>query len=448
MSDNASTATPPQNPAEPPQHDKHPTHSTRSDNQSETKSIARRSFLTGGAIGLGVGGLIGAGASIGVQSLKNAVAPAPGALTSKGTETSLGVGGDRPGFGAESLSCHGTHQAGIATPRAAHVRYIAFDLRPEVDRESVRRLFTVLTDDIEGLTSGEGPLADSEVELAARPARLTITIGVGAGLVNRVDPAKKPVWLDTLPSFSRDQLGNGFDDGDLVVLIQADDTLPIAHAARMITRDIASFATVKWIQQGFFTARGASEETVTPRNLMGQVDGTVNPQLTEEELGQVVWLDEQDGWLSGGTALVLRRIRMELDTWEQVDRPGREFTIGRRLSDGAPLSGGDEKTPADFEARNAIGLKLIPETSHMARARSTDPNERILRSSPNYDDNGESGLLFACFQKNPLNQFVQIQKRLDEADLLNTWVTHIGSAVFAILPGFSPDEIIGQSLFD
>lgn len=139
---------------------------------------------------------------------------------------------------------------------------------------------------------------------------------------------------------------------------------------------------------------------------------------------------------------------MELDTWEQVDRPGRELAVGRTLDTGAPLSGGDEFTPVDFEARNAIGLTVVPQSSHIARAHSTDSRERIFRSAPNYDENGESGLIFACYQQDPLRQFVAIQQRLDDVDLLNTWITHIGSAVFAILPGFQPGEIIGQSLFE
>lgn len=427
--------------------DKHSSEKS-SDTKQASSGLDRRSLLTGGAVGLGLGGLLGVGGALGFRAVGDqTVRGAAASATAVGTEPSLGIGGEMPGFGGESLPCHGTHQAGIVTPRAAHVRYLSYQLLPGVGLDALQRMFRVITDDIEGLTSGEGPLADPEPELAARPARLTITVGVGPELVTRVNESKRPEWLAPLPAFSRDQLGNGFDGGDLLFILQSDDSLPISHATRMIERDLTSFATLLWMQQGFQQARGAEVDGRTPRNLMGQVDGTVNPSPEDEDFSDLVWLDETSGWLQHGSALVIRRIRMELDTWDQVDRPARELAVGRTLSTGAPLTGGDEKTPADFEARNEIGLPVIPTTAHIRRARSVDPSERIYRHATNYDDGGEAGLVFTCYQKNPLKQFVPIQQRLDEVDMLNTWVTHVGSAVFAILPGFLPGENLAQGLF-
>lgn len=404
----------------------------RSTEQRSRPSFDRRTLFAGGAAGLGIGAALGAGGALGAVPLLR------------------GSDGEPPEpFGGETLACHGRHQAGIATAPAAHVRFTAYGLRPETDADALRRMFRVVTGDIEALTSGEGPLADPEPELAARPSRLAVTIGVGAGLVERIDPAKRPAWLGPLPAFARDRLGQGYDGGDLLVMVQADDPLPLAHAARMLHRDLARFAEPLWTQQGFRTARGAEPDGATMRNLMGQLDGTTNPAPGDGDFSGLVWLGPEAGWLEGGSALVLRRIRMELDTWDMVDRPGREQTIGRRLSDGAPLgapSGAGEHTPVDFAARNELGLPLIPAAAHIRRARSEDPAERILRRAVNYDDGAEAGLLFACYQRDPLRQFVPIQRRLDEADLLNQWVTHTGSAVFAILPGFLPGEALGARL--
>ncbi|MBK0419284.1 Dyp-type peroxidase [Leucobacter sp. CSA1] len=426
-------------------------------------AVARRALLTGGAAGVGT--LLGLGAGLGIPALRDRGTPQagpPGGVDpSPEADRSSGIGGELPGFGGEALPCHGAHQAGVTTtPPAAHARYVSYRLRPETDRDGIRRMLRILTGDVEGLASGTGPLADPEPELAARPARLTVTVGVGPGLVDRVDPLKRPEWLAPLPPFSRDRLSGQHDGGDLLVLLQADDPLPIAHAARMLARDLASFAEPLWTQQGFRQARGAEAGGTTMRNLMGQVDGTVNPSPADEDFDGLVWIGgapedaSRDGrggagaWLEGGTALVLRRIRMELDTWDQVDRPGREQTIGRRLDTGAPLTGGDEHTPVDYEARNALGLTVIPSFAHVRRAHSEDPDERIFRRAVNYDDGAESGLLFACYQRNPLRQFVPIQRRLDELDLLNEWVTHTGSAVFAILPGFEPGETLGAALLE
>lgn len=409
--------------------------------------IARRSLLAGGAVGTGLGALLGFGGGFGVGARNGSGDSGGSGSVADGTVRSEGVGGEFPGFGGEALPCHGPHQSGIATAPTAHLRYVAYRLKPEIDREALKRMFRLLTGDIEGLSSGAAPLADPEPELAARPARLTVTIGVGSELVDRIDPRARPEWLAPLPAFQRDELDGAFGGGDLLVLLQADDPMPIAHAARMIDRDLVSFVEPLWSQQGFRQARGAETEGTTMRNLMGQIEGTVNP-TPEDEGGGLVWIDGSDArWLDGGTALVLRRIRMELDTWDMVDRPGREHTIGRTLDTGAPLTGGDEHTPPDFEARNGIGLTVIPSFAHIRRAHSEDPSERILRRAANYDESGESGLLFACYQRDPLTQFVPIQRRLDEFDLLNEWVTHTGSAVFAILPGFGPGEMLGEALF-
>lgn len=400
----------------------------------------RRALLTGGAVGVGLGGALGALGAFGLGSRADDAA-----------QRVSGASSAEVIFGEESIPCHGSHQAGIVTPPTANIRFAAYQLRPETDAAALLRMFRILTQDIEGLTSGESPLADPEPELAARPARLTITVGVGPNLVDRVDPAKRPEWLAPLPAFSRDQLGAGFDGGDLLLILQSDDTLPLAHAHRMLHRDVLSFAEPLWNQQGFRQARGADESGQTMRNLMGQVDGTVNPAPEEDDFESLVWLGSGSGWLEGGSALVVRRIRMELDTWDMVDRPGREASIGRRLVDGSPLSApegeGDEHTPADFDAKDSLGLSAIPVAAHIRRAHSADPSERIFRRASNYDDGQEAGLLFACYQRDPLTQFVPIQQRLDEVDVLNEWVTHVGSSVFAMLPGFEPDQVLGESLF-
>lgn len=425
--------------------------STESPNTTEGRGFGRRALLTGGAAGIGA--LLGAGGTLGLRELQDRSAAAlPGAAAAAETTPTANTlaHATLPGFGSESLSCYGTHQAGIATVTAAQAVYAAYRLRPETDAAALQRMFRVLTNDIEGLTSGAGPLADPEVELTARPARLTITVGVGAELVRRVGKTV-PQWLGPLPAFSLDQLDEQFSGGDLLMLVQADDGVPVAHAIRMLDRDLASFAEPLWRQSGFRQARGVEPDGSTMRNLMGQLDGTVNPAASDTDFDDLVWLGPEAEWLEGGSAFVLRRIRMELDTWDMVDRPGREQTIGRRLTDGSPLSApaetATEHTPVDFEATNALGLPIISAAAHIRRAHSTDPGERIFRQVVNYVDGHESGLLFGCYQRDPLKQFVPIQQRLDEMDLLNEWVTHTGSAVFAMLPGFSPGELLGDSLF-
>ena len=218
----------------------------------------------------------------------------------------------------------------------------------------------------------------------------------------------------------------------------------------MLLKDARSFATVRWTQTGFRRAHGSEKPGTTMRNLFGQVDGTVNPDPTSDDFAHVVWGTQ--GWLTGGTGFVLRRIRMNLDKWDHLDRSGREQTVGRTLTTGAPLTGTKEHDEPNFEAKTAIGFPVIAEFSHMRRARSENHVERIYRRGYNYDhaptgtEISDSGLLFASYQADVTKQFVPIQQRLDELDLLNEWTTPIGSAVFAIPPGCREGGYIGDTL--
>ncbi|SEG78083.1 dye decolorizing peroxidase [Nonomuraea solani] len=330
---------------------------------------------------------------------------------------------------------HGTHQAGVATALQAHAVFLGFDLRRGTRKEAIVRLLQLLTDDAARLTQGRPALADTEPELAATPARLTVTFGFGPGLFEAagVDSPVAP-----LPAFRTDRLEQRWSGGDLLVQVCADDALTVAHAVRMIVKDTRSFARVRWTQRGFHSGNR--------RNLMGQLEGTVNPV----DLDRAVWIGQ--GALRGGTTMVLRRIRMRLETWDAADRVAREFTIGRRLDTGAPLTGTAERDTPDYERKNRLGFPVISEFAHIRRAHVADPGQRILRRPYNYDEGltadgeSDSGLLFASYQADIARQFVPIQRLLAEGDLLNEWITAIGSAVFAIPPGCAPGGWIGETL--
>lgn len=401
-------------------------------NAESGRGSSRRQFLLGGtAAG------IGAVAAIGVdRAVQQVSTPASGGLEALN--------------GAQTVPFYSEHQAGIATDAQSHATFVALDLRPEVDADGVRRLLRVLSDDASRLTQGIPALADSEAELSVAPARLTVTFGFGAGLVGRTS-ASAPAWLRALPPFSIDALSPEFGGGDLVLQIAADDKLTVAHATRMLLKDARSFASVRWTQSGFRRAHGSVSPGTTMRNLFGQVDGTSNVAPGTDEFDSVVWAHR--GWLSGGTSMVIRRIHMNLDKWDELDRSGRDEAVGRRMSDGSPLTGTREFDEPDFEAKNGLGFTVIHDLSHIRRARTGDERQRIFRRGYNYDDapaSGEtsnSGLIFVSFQADVDKQFVPIQERLAQVDLLNIWTTPVGSAVFAAPPGCDEGGFIGETLF-
>lgn len=407
---------------------------------STTPGPGRRQLLLAGTTGVGVLG-VGA-AAVGLdRSLRDGGAPAASAAPAL--------------HGSDTVPFHGEHQAGIETPAPASATLLALDLHEDVDRDGIVRMLRLLTDDAARLTQGRGALADTEPELAAEPASLTVTVGFGPRLMERAERTP-PAWLAPLPAYDIDDLEDDLSGGDLLLQIAAEDPLTVSHAARMLLKDARSFAAVRWVQRGFRRSPGTQAPGTTMRNLFGQFDGSANPELGSDHFAHVVWIDE--GPFAGGTSMVVRRIRMDLDGWDRADRTAREQATGTRMSDGAPLSGGTESSLADFEQVSDNGFAVIPEFSHLRRARGVDDGEHqeIYRRPYNYDVAppagssaiSESGQLFVAFQADLAGQFLPIQRRLAELDLLNEWTTPIGSAVFAIPPGCAEGEYLGQSVLE
>lgn len=412
------------------------------------RGLSRRSVLGGG-----VAALVGGGA---------AGYAARGIVDDDKVVTDWKTVADSRVVGAATEPFHGPRQAGITTAPQSHAAFVAFDIVPGATRAEIQGVLRAWSQDAARLTRGRGGLADLEPELAEDPARLTVTIGLGPGLFDAIGmPDKRPSWLAPLPAFPQiDQLEDRWSGGDLLLQICADDPLIVSHAARILASGVRGVARQKWSQRGFRKAVGTDPSGRTQRNLFGQLDGTENPRPDDVDYDQILFSDgwSADGrlqrWMRGGSSLVLRRIRMTMDTWEEIDRTSRELSVGRRLDTGAPLTGTDEHDPPDFEAVDEVGLPVIPPESHIARARQRNRGEAMLRRPYNYDDppeNGEisnSGLLFAAYQADPVRTFVPVQRRLAEQDALNTWTIPIGSAVFALPPGAAEGGYVGQGLFE
>ena len=398
-------------------------------------SLGRRRLL--GYVGTAVAGAAaGAGAGVvGAQALEET--PAEPA---------------RPEVLPRVVSPYGVHQPGVAAHPTAVTEVVALDLRPELtrsrDRESLARLMRVWTGDVESLSAGRGTPGDTAPWLAA-VADLTVTVGLGPGLVGEEWGIAAPEGFARVPAMKHDRLQEEWTGGDLLLLVCGADATTVGHAVRRLVADARPFATLRWRQQGAWRGRDEQGRPQTGRNLFGQVDGSANPKPGTDLFDTTVWIDR--GPWAGGTTLVVRRIRMDLPTWDELTRAEQEESVGRRLDDGAPLTGGTELSDVDLAARKD-GRWVIAEEAHARRTHpSTNGGRRLFRKGANYELVGaggesETGLIFQSFQRNLTGQFVPIQQMMDAADALNEWTTAVGSAEFAILPGFAEGEWLGHQL--
>ena len=79
----------------------------------------------------------------------------------------------------------------------------------------------------------------------------------------------------------------------------------------------------------------------------------------------------------------------------------------------------------------------------------------MLRRGYSYDNgvdtmNGvrDAGMLFLAYVRDIDYQFVPVQRQLADHDRMNGFVTHTGTATFAVPPGAKNGRWIGQELFD
>lgn len=409
----------------------------------------RRSFLRGGLIAA-TGAA--AGAAVGVAGGAALVRDDGGRVGASGTSAGDAEASGSGAFGTETVSAGSGRQPGVDTAPGAHAIFRAYNLKDGVSASKIKGWLMLLSDDIARLMSGRPVLADVEPELGADPSSLTVTLGFGPGMVSGLG-ASVPSWLAPLPKYRIDRLEKRWGQADLVLQITCDDPLTLAHADRVLQRECAPFGEVAWVQEGFRYARGSRPDGTTMRNLFGQVDGTTNPRPGTSDFDSLVYRTGSDAFGDGSTTLVLRRIFMDLDSWDEVDRSAREDAVGRRLSTGGPVTGGKEHAEPDFEAKQGLVTK-VADFAHVRRARTGDDAQRIFRRAYNYaapgaagDSTDRAGLLFAAYQADPVKQFHPIQARLAQLDMMNEWTHPVGSAVFWIPPAAQAGGFIGEGLF-
>lgn len=373
-------------------------------------AVSRRALLTGTVVGAGAV----AGTAAAAARLER---PTP--------EAALGV------------DFHGAHQAGIVSPPLPYLSLAGFDVLVR-GRAALAGLLRTWTRVAEQLT-GAPPVPVASAA-GARPGApragstaLTLTFGFGSSLfaAGRFGIAgRRPAALTPLPSFPSDAIDPAASNGDLCVQACAGDPTTAHYAVRTLLNAARPAVALRWRQTGFRTEDG----TADPRGLFDFRDGTVNLDVHDRrQTAEQLWVGDGPAWLHGGSYLVMRRIRLLLDTWDRTDQPEQEAIIGRERDS---------------------NRRIVPDAGSHASLASPRNNggARLLRRSYSYDagadPNGllDAGLIFLCFQRDPWRQFVAVQRRLSAHDRLNGFSQHLTSGLFACPPGIAPGSYLGAEL--
>ncbi|AQZ66346.1 Ferrous iron transport peroxidase EfeB [[Actinomadura] parvosata subsp. kistnae] len=374
---------------------------------------------------------------------------------------------------ADPVPFYGEHQAGIVTPAQDRLHFTAFDVITD-DRAELVELLQEWTAAAARLTQGKeagsfgavggAPEAapDDTGEALGLPASgLTLTIGFGASLFDERFglAAKRPAQLAPLPKFPGERLDPAISGGDLCVQACAHDPQVAVHAIRNLARIGFGRVSVRWSQLGFGRTSSTSRNQVTPRNLMGFKDGTNNLKLEDSALlNDQLWAAAADGspWMAGGSYLVTRKIRMMVETWDRTSLAEQEQIFGRTKGEGAPLGGKAEFDELDFAAKGPDGKPYISDVAHVRLAHpSSHGGARLLRRGYNFVDGSDglgrldAGLFFIAYQRDPRRQFVPIQLSLARHDVLNEYIQHVSSGLFACPPGVrDAGDYWGRALFE
>jgi deferrochelatase/peroxidase EfeB len=304
------------------------------------------------------------------------------------------VAGREAGHAAAAVPFHGTHQAGIVTPVQDRLHFVSFDLATD-RREELVDLLRAWTDVARRMTEGrdagpvgavagppdappDAPPDDTGEAIGLPPSQLTVTVGFGPSLFRHPDgkdrfglAARFPEALRPLPHFPGDQLDPDRSGGDVAIQACANDPQVAVHAVRNLARTAFGLASVRWSQLGFGRTSSTSCAQATPRNLMGFKDGTDNLKAEDTALlDRHVWVQPGDGpeWMTGGSYLVARRIRMMIETWDRTSLAEQQRIIGGFKGSGAPLTDRREFDELDFGASGEDGHPVIAPEAHVRLA--------------------------------------------------------------------------------
>jgi deferrochelatase/peroxidase EfeB len=403
--------------------------------------VNRRRFLTRSLTTLGAGGA--AAAAVALSEGGPANAQDGGTLLEQSRRLGLRELDVRIPF-------DGRHQSGVLTARPAQATYVALDSIASDRAELFEGLLALSSrarqlsqGTVVGETAVDDPPPDSGIlGPYDAPDSLTINISFGHSLFDaRYGLAEhRPRHLTPIRPFAHDELDPARTGGDILLQIAAGQRDTVTHTVRELMREFSGTLAVRWMIDGFTTAKRDRNPRSSTRNLFAFKDGTANPPSHDEALmDRLIWAEKGVGepaFATDGTYVIVRVIRQHVEFWDRVGMLEQERIIGRDRVSGAPLGGSSEFESPDF-ASDPHGRR-IPLSAHIRLANPRTPataEERMIRRSYNYDrgideaGDLDCGLIFTAYNQNPHRQFETIQVRLEDEPMID-YITPVGGGYF------------------
>lgn len=142
-----------------------------------------------------------------------------------------------------------------------NIYFVVLDLHT-TDRDKIIQLFKDWTDYSAKLVEGElvkkdgqnalFPPSDTGETVGLNPHRLTLTFGVSASFLKKMNlENKRPRLFRDLPLFPKEQLREKYTGGDIVIHACADDEQIAFHVIRNLIRKGRNAVPLRWSQSGF-----------------------------------------------------------------------------------------------------------------------------------------------------------------------------------------------------
>ncbi|MGW0939734.1 Dyp-type peroxidase [Streptomyces sp. NPDC002666] len=283
------------------------------------------------------------------------------------------------------------------------------------------------------------PGAVSEKELrrvvqcvnASRSVGMESWIGLGKPLLRQ--KRERPRQLMAMPVFAGDVLDPSHAQGALLLQCTGRNAGDVQSAVERLLGDLPGWR-VRWRIEGFRNENRAENGRGLARNPFHFTEGFGNPDDIRGVLDRALVRADQGepAWAVGGSYQVVRIIQLATELWDKDSVPEQQRIIGRGR-DGRWLDGTPNGEQPNFAA-DPNG-KVTPLDSHVRLAapdrRSPPP---IVRRGYSYDrGNGDTGLIFSCFQRDLTKGFEAVQKRL-KGEAMAKYVLTIGGGYFFVPP--------------